>query len=209
MRKILTAAALGALILGAAPASAEFVQGTCSVTDVTGNGADANFCLNFAGNDSNYDGDGGGPIPAGFENYINSSFALLSTIDWDLDGKSDSGPDNVNDIGGDPQSGNWSVLIPVDAYFVVVLKASSFFAAYLFTSGSGITGGTFDVSGITTDDKTAGKHAGLSHLSVYTSDFDPSPDPDPIPLPGGIVLLLSGLAGLAGLARMRKTAARA
>ena len=33
--------------------------------------------------------------------------------------------------------------------------------------------------------------------------------PDPIPLPGGIVLLLSGLAGLAGLGRMRKAAAKA
>ncbi len=209
MKKILTACALGAMMFAAAPASAGFIKGTCSVTDVTANGADANVCMNFTGNDSNYDDESGsGPLPAGFENYINSKFSLLSTIDWDLNGKSDSGPDNVPNFAGGGQSGTWSVLSPVGAYFIVVLKASTFFAAYLFTSGTGINGGTFDVRGITTDDKGSDKHAGLSHLSVYTSDYRPIKI-DPIPLPGGIILLLSGLAGLAGLARMRKAANKA
>lgn len=140
-----------------AGANAAYIQGTCSVTNVTANGVNATACLNYSGNDT------------GYSSSIAADFGVSDP--WILSGKSDSAGDFVNDIGGSPQGGNWALDGSIDGLFVVVLKAANFYAAYLFEGLTGVTGGTYDVSGVTTKVNRNGSiragHAGLSHLSFY------------------------------------------
>ena len=163
------------------PAHAAFIKGTCNVADVTAGPvlANASACKNFTGNDT------------GFEALINNAFGLTGNT-WNLLGKSDQSGDPVVAPNG-VQSGNWSLLSPtsVNSPFVVTVKASTFFSAYLFQGLTGVTSGTFNVAGVTTGNN--GQHANLSHLSVFTSE------PTAIPTPA----LLPGLIGL-GLGVLRK-----
>ena len=169
------------------PAHAAFIKGTCNVADVTAGPvlANASACKNFTGNDT------------GFEALINNAFGLTGNT-WNLLGKSDQSDDPVANINtsGSVQSGNWSLIAPtsVNSPFVVTLKAGDFFSAYLFQGLANITSGTFNVAGVTTTNKKdAGKHADLSHLSVFTSKATAIPTP----------ALLPGLIGL-GLGVLRK-----
>lgn len=161
--------------------AANFSQGTCSLTDVKAGPSliNASDCRNFDGNDN------------GFQALIDSAFGLTGNT-WNLLGKSDQSGDPVVAPNG-VQSGNWSLLSPtsVNSPFVVTVKASTFFSAYLFQGLTGVTSGTFNVAGVTTGNN--GQHANLSHLSVFTSE------PTAIPTPA----LLPGLIGL-GLGVLRK-----
>lgn len=169
----------------AQPAHAAFIKGTCNVADVKAGSSlvNASACRNFDDNDN------------GFQARINSAFGLTGNT-WNLLGKSDESGDPVNNIKGETfQIGNWSLSSPtsVNSPFVVTLKAGDFFSAYLFQGLANIGSGTFNVAGVTTDDKNSNKHADLSHLSVFTSE------PTAIPTPA----LLPGLIGL-GLGVWRK-----
>lgn len=178
------------LPLASSPAQAAFIKGTCNVSDVTAGGVIASQCLNFDGNDSNYKVGSG---PQGFENYINDAFGTTGI--WSLLGKSDKPGDAVTDIGEGLQNGNWSLVAPntVSSPFVVTLKASDFFAAYLFKGLTDISSGTFSVAGITLNPEND-QRADLSHLSVYSTDSSTA-----IPTPA----LLPGLIGM-GVAALRK-----
>ena len=166
-----------------ASANAAYIQGTCALTDVTAGGQAASACRNYSGNDT------------GYESLIAADFGVSGP--WDLAGKSDAPNDFVLDIGGGAQSGNWAVDGSIDALFVVVLKAANFFAAYLFDSVTGVTDGTYDVSGITTKVGHNGQiksgHAGLSHLSLYDG-------PDVVTTGSGNSIGESAALGLFGLA---------
>ncbi|MBF2026246.1 MAG: PTPA-CTERM sorting domain-containing protein [Oscillatoriales cyanobacterium C42_A2020_001] len=156
-----------------APAHAAFLKGTCSLTDVTAGGFNATDCRNFDGNDT------------GFQNNINAAFGT-SLGSWKLVGKSDVNTDNVADLAsGVLQSGNWGFtqsFFNIKSPFVITLKASNFFAAYLFNGLPGsFTGGTFNVAGITTDDRDPTKHAALSHLSIYNQVGARIPTPALLP----------------------------
>ena len=186
--------ALG-LALASSSAMSAFVQGTCAVTDVTASGNNATACLNYSGNNNNYQE---GTDPAGYENYIAADFGVPGT--WSFYGTSDPADpvDPVTNIVGGGQSGVWSVFPAVDSFFVVTIKAADFFAAYLFSGLSDVLGGTFSVVGATKDaDPTKTKYAGLSHLSVYTGPVSP------VPLPAALPLLMMGLGGIAWLGRRR------
>lgn len=189
---VLTAAVL---LYGSTNANAAYVQGTCSVTDVTAGGTNAAACLNYSGNDT------------GFVGSIAADFDVDGL--WYLAGKSDSPGDFVMDIGGSPQSGNWSLASSFDALFVVVLKAANFYAAYLFDDVTDVTGGSYDVSGVTTKvhkGQPKPGHAGLSHISVYAGPQQPDTDigtGTSIPEAAGLSLFGLGLAGLGFVARRR------
>lgn len=166
-----------------------YTLGTCSIADVAAGGVNAFSCQNFAGNDSN---------SQDFKTYLDS---VLGS--WSLLGKTDepgtfAKPDYVQDINtksnDDIQSGSWQLTKSINSPFVVTVKASDFFSAYLFKGlPSSINSGTFKVSGVTTDSGKPDKHAGLSHLSVYSSNTQAVPTP----------ALLPGLIGM-GVAALRK-----
>jgi hypothetical protein len=200
LRSYIGAAILSAAwMVSASDASAAFAEGTCDVTDVTAalgtspeTFGNATSCLNYSGNDKNYQVS---PSAAGYENYIASDFSVAG--DWKLFGATDSGPNTVT--ASDLQAGTWSVDPNVSSPFVVVLKASTYFAAYLFEGLSGVPGGEFSVEGTTV--KTSGNGAGfadLSHISVY--------DTTVVPLPAAAWLLIGGLGGLGWVSRRRKAA---
>lgn len=163
--------------------------GTCSSSDVTANGiggpASAVYCINQTGND----GDG-----VAFSANINSLFnsqhgTTLSGIWSQLDKK---------EAIGSQSTGTWdfaSLAASISDPFIIVLKATNNFAAYLFdvtTSGTGM----FDTIGVTND----GKRHDISHISLYTTDSISH-----VPLPAALWLFGPALMGLIGI-RKRYTA---
>lgn len=90
-------------------------------------------------------------------------------------------------------------------YVIGALKHSADLSFMLLATGSPLTSVVFSSFADGKNGILQMKHFEVSEVAKIV----PNPDPDPIPLPGGIVLLISGLAGLAGLARMRKAAAKA
>jgi hypothetical protein len=156
-----TLGVLGAFAVGVAatPAAAKFIEGSCTTGDVTAGGNDAAACLNYSGNNNNYNAG----IGAGYENYIATDFDLTGS--WYYFG----------DIGnGGSQTGTWTTPSTISNYFVIAVKAANFFAAYLFAPPelSEIDSGTYDVAGATTK-VGGGSPAGLSHLSLYIGPVVP------------------------------------
>ncbi len=87
-----------------------------------------------------------------------------------------------------------------------VLDDANLFVVHVGGPGGG-TLLAFLYSSLLNDFSISGFRNGVSWIRAYT--VPGVIKVDPVPLPGGIVLLLSGLAGLAGLGRMRKAAAKA
>jgi hypothetical protein len=95
--------------------------------------------------------------------------------------------------------------------FVVSLKASDSFSAFLFKDiAFTVTGGAFDtgLAGLRTGGKDGQKNvAGLSHLSIFTLAPPPTPEPErvpaPVPLPAAVWLLAIGVGGLLLAGRRR------
>lgn len=169
-----------------APAQAAFIKGACSLSNVTAIGTAGTFnstsCKNYSGNDT------------GFQSLIPTEFGLATSPAWKLVGKSDNPSDLVTDILGGTQSGNWSFTqagLNIKAPFVITLKASNFFAAYLFNNLPGsFTSGAFTVAGVTTDSNNPNKHADLSHLSIYNQVGEKIPTPALLP---GLIAMGAGI----------------
>ncbi len=215
-KKISTAAFVGTgLVMAAAalsPAHAAWVEGNCSVFDATATIAGEDFasseCGNFTGNDSQVgfvdylNGDSSWGALGGYDSGDAEDAAFANAVDglngkWTLFGKSDSGGDNVADIGGGAKSGNFNFTEGLDSPFVVVQKASTFYSAYLFNNlEEAVSSGKFDVAGITQKRNGRSGAAGLSHISVYTMDrspVTPTPESSTIPEPAaGVGLVLFG-----------------
>lgn len=188
---------------GGGGGKSSYLAGTCSTADVFSGSVDASSCGNFAGNDSQVgflDALNSGTVSE-LDGYASDSdFAsAINALDgtWSLFGKSDEGGDKVNNIGEELQSGNWSFTESLEDPFVVVLKASGYYSAYLFQDfEEAIQSGQFSVEGITRDSKDADKFAALSHLSVYSL----SPrveEPEPVDIPEPTAAL--GLLAVAGI----------
>jgi hypothetical protein len=198
---------------GGGKAGSSYLAGTCSTADVFSGAVNASSCGNFSGNDSQVGfldalNDGTISSLAGYTS--ESSFAEdIAALDgtWSLFGKSDEGGDKVNDIDEDLQSGEWSFTEALEDPFVVVLKASGYYSAYLFQNfDEAIDSGQFSVEGITKDSDDAEKFAALSHMSVYS--FAPRmPEEKPADIPEPTTML--GLLAVAGVGYRLKRSANA
>ncbi|OUR64742.1 hypothetical protein A9Q79_05440 [Methylophaga sp. 42_25_T18] len=163
--------------------------GTCSNSDVTANGvggpASAIYCINQSGNDGN-----GIAFSANINSLFNTEHSTTLSGNWSQRAKKEAI--------GSQSIGTWdfaSLAASISNPFIIVLKATNNFAAYLFDfTTSGI--GSFDTIGVTDD----GKRHDISHISIYTTDSISH-----VPLPAAIWLFGPVLMGLIGI-RKRYTA---
>ncbi len=88
--------------------------------------------------------------------------------------------------------------------FVVVLKSSISYAAYLFNSLADVDGGSFVIKFL----NAGGKVGEISHLSIYKASGDFSntilDGPNPVPLPAALWLFAPALLGFMGFRRKKK-----
>lgn len=89
--------------------------------------------------------------------------------------------------------------------FVVVLKSSISYAAYLFNNLEDVDGGSFVINFLNASGNAIGE---ISHLSIYkaTGDFTDTilDGPNPVPLPAALWLFAPALLGFMGFRRKNK-----
>jgi len=108
-------------------------------------------------------------------------------------------------VGG--TSGTWTYTGTEDlsSPFVVVLKSSISYAAYLFNDLSDVNGGSFVINFL----NAGGQNPDVSHINIYkaTGDFGTTilGGPDPVPLPAALWLFAPALLGLMGFRRKTKS----
>lgn len=159
----------------------------CSSSLVTAGGSDFTACQGaFKGNDT-------GAKSALLEALNGGLFdEFTEPGTWSLWGKSDEGQFFAEQGN---TSGTWNLLNgdSLTGPFVLSLKASNAYSAYLFNEGTEILGGTFSTGGVSTNRK--GKAQDLSHASIFvqTAANDNSVELDEPSLSGsGYLLLLAG-----------------
>ena len=151
--------------------------GTCALTDVSlfSTSIGATECQNFTGNDDTKN----------FQAFGQS---------WTFLGKDEDGTATLDpDAPGEIKSGEFFLkedLAKIAEDIVVVLKASTYYAAYRFDDvGSykqAVTSGKFKLNGV-----TAGGKAGLSHMSIYYAPRIEEEAPPTIPEPVATLALLA------------------
>jgi hypothetical protein len=166
---------------------------TCAVTDVTIEGSASDVCA--------------GPISGNASaGVINTAFGADNSVIWTLAFKS---PDDPELDAPEATSGAWKYTgtDPISSPFVIILKGSTNYSAYLFkTLGDLVNGdeGTFLISFL----NNGGQTPELSHMSIYTTDSD-IPDTsifgNPVPLPAALWLFGPALLGFMGLRKKVKS----
>ena len=153
-------------------------------------------------NDNSNLGTGFGSINDGSGN-VDGSWALFGKSDDFIPVVSFTKDEKPGEPGDFIGSGAWEISDgSISDPFVLVLKASSSYSAYLFEDlGFGATGGTYDTLGVNVNGDF-GKQ--LSHLSLYS--FAPL---TAVPIPGAALLFGSALLGMFGFSlknRSKKSA---
>lgn len=171
---------------------------TCTLGDVTAEGAAADDCRVYEGNDKIPDGPG--------QEYTVNEVNLFGFDDWELLGKDESGSANdIGDVGlivtgmGD-KSGTWSLdtgVLSAYSEYAIVLKSANYWAGYLFEdlADSLADSGTWSTALFTNKD--------LSHFTIYARG-EGGGGGIPVPEPAALGLLGLGLAGIA-LGRRRRS----
>jgi hypothetical protein len=189
----------GALVLSGtvltAPTAAQLTltDEDCIAGLVVAGGAGYSACQGaFYGNDAQAEGE---PLLSELNNGLFSDWVGDAT--WTYYGKSDEGIFHADNT----SSGLWNLLPGevLNSPFVLSLKASTGFSAYLFTDVSQVTGGSFDTAGVATNQK--GIPQDLSHATIYMLGGGSAPQAAPFELSSALGLLVLG--GMVGLAYIR------
>jgi len=185
MKKIINLIASLSLLILISPVSQ---AASCTLSDVTANGVDANKCSVHDGNNDSYIND------------INTVFDLSNTwqefkIEIPKEYVSPT-TDNGIVISGDLTDGIWTFYGALTDPFVIVLKTSTNFAAYLFEDYQNVNGGTGTFEMIFKNDNSVAYD--LSHFSIYTTVSN-------VPLPAALWLFAPALLGFMGLRKKTKS----
>ncbi|HIK15152.1 MAG TPA: PEP-CTERM sorting domain-containing protein [Leptolyngbyaceae cyanobacterium M33_DOE_097] len=169
---------------GGAGGGGGFSVTNCANGSVTAGGLGFSDCAGtFTGNDTG----SGDPLLTALMGGLFEGYSSAEGT-WSLYGKSDDGKGNLI-AGNGLTSGTWNVSEAITGPFVMSLKASNFYSAYLFDESFGsVTGGTFNTSGVA--QKSGGGSPGLSHgsLFVFTPNTKPSTAvPEPFTILGTTV----------------------
>jgi hypothetical protein len=196
---------IGLITATALPSSAASLTMTgvdCSNSLVTAGGSDFSACAGaFSGNDTG----NGNPFLQELNTGLFDDYIEGGT--WSLFGKSDEGA-FLADQG--QTTGDWSLLNGngLSQPFVISLKASNSFSAYLFAEVSEIidvTFGTFTTDGVSTN--PTGKAQDLSHASIFIHS---APEEEPVELseasfsPGSLLMFLAGAPMFFAIAKIKK-----
>jgi len=156
---------------------------------------------------SQYDFTLGNDSQLNFQNDINTVFNLNSSNIWTEASKydKDAGADgNGLTVTADEgwTSGAWSFIGELSTPFVIVIKASNAFSAYLFENIPSLTNvsGSFEVAFVKGENTPS-----LSHMTLYTTSNAPSVIIPPVPVPAALWLFAPALIGMLGF-RRRKNA---
>jgi len=165
---------------------------SCKAGDVTAEGTPSAMCLDYSGNQ-----DGG----TDYSTSINTDFGLSGTIAWDGTIYSGDGTLSTTDT-------TWTYSGTLSAPFVIILKASNAFSAYLFDAPDVANDGTYEVSITNKNDKAHN----LSHMTIYTTTTELGPNIDifgdpisAVPLPAALWLFGPALLGFIGFRRKNKS----
>jgi len=189
----------GSLLLGntlaPAPVAAQLTltDEDCIAGSVVAGGFGYSACRGaFYGNDAQASGE---PLLSELNNGLFAD--VVGNANWSYYGKSDEGiftADNTS-------SGLWNLLPGevLNSPFVLSLKASTGFSAYLFTNITEVTGGSFNTAGVATNQRDIPQD--LSHASIYLLDNGTQPQAVPFDLSSSLGLL--SLAGIFGVSRFK------
>jgi len=205
-KTLITNLTFGALLLLTSFAhAATFESEPCATTDVTANLSDAYLCAgSFEGNDSALE--------------INNMFGQTgSSVIWEEAAKLEIPQDTADGVlvigenleATAGESGSWTYTSgdPLSSPFVIILKASSEYSAYLFKGIEDIVEedtGTFFISFL----NNGGLQPALSHISIYSTNSDIPGGGifgNPVPLPAALWLFGPALLGFMGFRRKTKS----
>lgn len=193
MNKISIILFTGMAMLASVSANAAFISEPCATTDVTANGNNAFACAgSISGNDTAGD--------------MNSIFGEPDTVVWTEAGKFDiDTPSEGHDMTATAgTSGTWEYTGSMTLNpFIVVLKASSEYSAYLFKGFDLETNdvGTYLISFLNNGSQTPN----LSHITIYaTNDPGTGIFGNPVPLPAALWLFGPALLGFLGFRKKIK-----
>jgi len=197
-KTLITNLTFGALLLLSSFSHAATMD-TCNLYDVIANGSEADVCVGqIQGND------GGNVDPSSL---INNLFGAEGSdrLIWSDVAYTDLGNDN-KDLTATNVDGTWEYLGGdlISPPFVIILKASDHFSAYLFKDSSLPSGveGEFLISIIKNDNPT------LSHMTIYSTESDIPGGGifgNPVPLPAALWLFGPALLGFMGFRRKTKS----
>ncbi|MBD2362492.1 PEP-CTERM sorting domain-containing protein [Anabaena minutissima FACHB-250] len=195
----LSASVLLATGIGGAFTAAPAHAVLCSTTNISLGGVEATACDGAtAGNDT-----GSGNLETRLDNGLFSDL-VGSGVDWTELGKSDNLSNLFIEAANGSTTGSWSLKQALSSNtFVVSLKASNSYSAYLFKDydfSQGLTG-IFNTIGVSVNGQ--GRAQALSHASLFVSDITFG-DPDPQSVPEPATLLGLGLAASGMLISRRR-----
>lgn len=187
LKSIIFTTALLLVFSQAHSASYSLTSGSCQISDISAEEIDSIACLDYTGNQDGAD----------YQTDINDDFGLTN-ITWDGVISSDDGDLSTT-------ADTWSYSGILSAPFVIILKASNAFTAYLFDAPDKADDGNYIVSILNQN----GIAHDLSHMTIYTTSTGPGPGIDifgsPVPLPAALWLFGPALLGFFGLRKKIKS----
>ncbi|MBD2347049.1 PEP-CTERM sorting domain-containing protein [Anabaena subtropica] len=182
----------------AAPAQATV---SCSVGNITFGGISATACQGpFSGNDTG----SGNPLETQLDGGLFSS-VVGSNVDWSLLGKSDD-PNQSLITAGSSSNGTLTLGGQLSDWlgktFVISLKASNSYSAYLFQNFQGTSlQAIYNTIGVSQNGQ--GKAQGLSHASLFVANLPQTPPPTSVPEPASLIGLGLVATGMFKIRRHR------
>jgi len=204
VKALLVTALFGVVLAGHANAATINSLGTCSVGDVSPAAIDCFGAVN--GNDKETNNNG---MNVGLNNNDFGFYAIgmFGSSDWDEIGKqqdNSAGGIFQNGIGNEAKTGtmnfNFGSLLDGEGSVMVVLKASTQFAAYLFDADAMPTQLEWATSALLNG---GNQQPALSRMTLYVS----STPVERVPVPAMLPAFLLALGGFGYYARLRRAVA--